>query len=114
MTGKDAPTEVRSGVIGIPRFAMSWLSFTARNWFSAALTIARRCDGRAWNVSHTKFPGPISTLQPKLNPATCRFSCVQIEIELGSAQNVRKTGGEDEGKWAKLPLYEKAAAGALF
>jgi hypothetical protein len=53
-------------------------------------------------------------LQPKLNPATCRFSCVQIEIELGSAQNVRETAGEDEGKWAKLPLYEKAAAGALF
>ncbi len=24
---------------------------------------------------------------------------------------MRKTGGEDEGKWAKLPLYEKAAAG---
>ena len=109
MTGKDAPTEVK--IIGILRFAMSWLSFTARKWFSAALTIARRCDGRACNVSHTKFLSPISKLQPKLNPPTCHFSCVQIEIDLCSARNVRKTGGEDEGKWAKLPLYEKAAAG---
>jgi hypothetical protein len=50
-------------------------------------------------------------LQLKLNPATSPFSCVRIEIELGSARNVRKTGGEDEGKSAKLPLYEKAAAG---
>ena len=83
----------RSGVIGILRFAMSWLSFAARKWFSAAVTIARRCDGRGWNVSHTKFLSPISKLQPKLNPEICQFSCVQIEIELGSAQNVRKTGG---------------------
>ena len=58
-----------------------------------------------------KFLSPISTLQPKLNPATCHFSCVEMEIDLCSARNVRKTGGEDEGKWAKLPLYEKAAAG---
>src|ERR1700693_3257296 len=50
---------------------MSWLSFAARKWFSAAVTIARRCDGRAWNVRPTKFLSPISTLQPKLNPATC-------------------------------------------
>src|SRR5437667_2731015 len=60
---------------------MSWLSFTARKWFSAALTIAMRCDGRAWNESHTKFLSPISTLQPKPNPASCHFSCVQIEID---------------------------------
>jgi hypothetical protein len=25
---------------------MSWLSFMARKWFSAAVTIARRCDER--------------------------------------------------------------------
>jgi hypothetical protein len=58
MTGKDAPPEV----IGILRFAMSWLSFTARKWFSAALTIGGRSDGRAWNVSRTKFLNPTSTL----------------------------------------------------
>jgi hypothetical protein len=64
-----------------------------KEMFSAAVTIARRCDGRAWNASHTKFLSPISTLQPKLNPATCPFSCVQIEIDLCSARNVRKTAG---------------------
>src|SRR5712664_3774610 len=63
---------------------MSWLSFTARKWFSAALTIARRCDGRAWNARHTKFLSQISKLQPKPNPASCHFSCVQIEIEFSS------------------------------
>jgi hypothetical protein len=64
-----------------------------RKWFSAAVTIARRCDGRAWNVRPTKFLSPMPTLQPKLNPATRPFSCVQIEIDLCSARNVRKTGG---------------------
>src|SRR5882762_164142 len=59
---------------------MSWLSFTARRWFSAAPTIARRRDGRAWNVSHTKFLSPISTLQPKPNPASCHFSCVGVQV----------------------------------
>src|SRR6266550_6865574 len=84
----------RSGVIRILQFAMSWLSFMARKWFCAAVTMARRCDGRAWNVRHTKFLSPISTLQPKLNPATCHFSCVQIKIDLCS---VRNTGAEGEG-----------------
>src|SRR5882762_1223432 len=96
----------RSGVIGILRSAMSWLSFTARRWFSAALTIARRCDGRAWNVSHTKFLSPISKLQPKSNPASCHFSCVQIEIELSSARNERKTGAEGEGEMRAARLQE--------
>ncbi len=59
---------------------MSWLSFAARKWFSAAVTITRRRDGRAWNVRRTKFLSPILTLQLKLNPATRHFSCVQIEI----------------------------------
>ena len=85
---------------------MSWLSFTARRWFSAALTIARRCDGRAWNVSHTKFLSPISKLQPKSNPASCHFSCVQIEIELSSARNERKTGAEGEGEMRAARLQE--------
>src|SRR5882762_11307696 len=80
---------------------MSWLSFTARRWFSAAVTIARRCDGRAWNVSHTKFLSPISKLQPKPNPASCHFSCVQIEIELCSVRNERKTGAEGEGEMSE-------------
>src|SRR5229473_8086129 len=57
------------------------------------VTIDRRYDGRAWNVRHTKFLSPISTLQPKLNPATGPFSCVRIEIDLCSARNVRKTAG---------------------
>jgi len=70
----------RSGVIGILRFAMSWLSSRHGNDFSAALTIARRCDGRAWNVNHTKFLNPISTLQPKPN-RELPLSCVQIEID---------------------------------
>src|SRR5467141_4083923 len=60
--------------------------------------MARRCDGRASNVSHTKFLSPISMLQPRLNPASCHFSCVQIEIELCSARNERKTGAQGEGK----------------
>src|SRR5260370_24162313 len=79
---------------------MSWLSFTARKWFSAALTIARRCDGRAWNVSHTKFLSPISTLQPRLNPVTCHFSCVLIEIDLCS---VRNTGLKEKGNDIRHP-----------
>ena len=65
MTAKTLRRKSRSGVIGILRFAMSWLSFTARKWFSAALTIARRCDGRAWNVRHTKFLSPISDVAAK-------------------------------------------------
>src|SRR5450631_283373 len=73
--------KLRSGVIRILRFATSWLSFAARKWFSAAVTIARRCDGRAWNASLTKFLSRISTLQRRLNPATGRFSCVRIEID---------------------------------
>src|SRR6266571_4715850 len=87
----------RSGVIRILQFAMSWLSFTARKWFSAAPTIARRCDGRAWNVRHTKFLSPISALQPKLKRATCHFSCVQIEIDFCSRETL---GDEKEGEMA--------------
>src|SRR3979409_1858904 len=86
----------RSGVIGILRFAMSWLSFTARKWFSAALTIARRCDGRAWNVSHTKFLSPISKLQPKPNPASCHFSCVHRNRTLLGAKRAEDWGAEGE------------------
>src|SRR5260370_40851568 len=86
---------------------MSWLSFAARKWFSAALTIARRCDGRAWNVRHTKFQSPISTLQPKLNPATCHFSCVQIEIDLCSARN---TGGLREKEKGHSPTISSASS----
>ena len=40
------------------------LSFAARKWFSAVVTIARRCDGRAWNVRHTKFPNLIPAFRP--------------------------------------------------
>ncbi len=71
--------------------------------FSAAATIARRRDGRALNVSHTKFLSPISKLQPRPNPASCHFSCVQIEIELCSARNERKTGAEGEGEMIDAP-----------
>jgi hypothetical protein len=60
---------------------MSWLPFAARKWFSAAVTIARRCDGRAWNVRHTKFPNLIRAFRPMRNPATCHFFCVQIGID---------------------------------
>src|SRR5450755_4589443 len=69
--------KLRSGVIRILRFAMLWLSFAARKWFSAAVTIAGRCDGRAWNVRHTKFPNPMRVCPPI---TTCHFF-VQIEID---------------------------------
>jgi hypothetical protein len=89
---------------------MSWLSFTARKWLSAALTIARRSDGRVWNVSHAKFLYPISTLQPKLNPKSCHFSCVPRKLIFARHETRGSLGVEGEGKWAKLPLDEKAAA----
>src|SRR3979411_3031535 len=60
---------------------MSWLSFAARKWFSAAVTIARRRNGRAWNVRHTKFPNLIRAFRPMKKPTTCHFFCVQIEID---------------------------------
>jgi len=37
---------------------MSWLSFTARKWFSAALTIARRCDVARLERKTYKIPEP--------------------------------------------------------
>src|SRR5258705_6746774 len=94
---------------------MSWLSFTARKWFYAALTIARRCDGRAWNVSHTKFLSPISTLQPKPNPASCHFSCVQIEIDhrpreanAGTTSYTPELGWDDRPRNRLASLYRAA------
>src|SRR6266436_721775 len=82
MTGKyTLRRKSRSGVILILRFAMSWLSFAARKCFSAAVIIARRCDGRAWNVRHTKFPNLIRAFRPMRNPATYHFFCTQIEID---------------------------------
>jgi hypothetical protein len=67
---------------------MSWLSFAARKWFSAAVTIARRCDGRAWNVRHTKFPNLIRAFRPMRHPATCHFFCVQIGIDRLSPESI--------------------------
>ena len=93
MTGKDAPPEVKirsyqdspicdvvvvvhgtEMVLRCPdyRQAMRWARLERKKY---------------------KFLSPISTLQPKLNPATCHFSCVEMEIDLCSARNVRKTGG---------------------
>src|SRR6267143_5719204 len=80
--------KLRSGVMRILRFAMSWLSFAARKWFSAAVTIARRCDGRAWNVRHTKFPNLVRACRPMRNPATCHFFCVQIAIDRLSPKSI--------------------------
>jgi hypothetical protein len=94
MTGKDAPPEVK-----IPSYRDSPICDVVVVVHGTEMVLrcptARRCDGRAWNVSHTKFPSPISILQPKLNPKSCHFSCVQTEIDLCSMRN---TGAEGEGK----------------
>ncbi len=78
MTGKDAPPEVK-----IRSYRDSPICDVVVVVHGTEMIL--RCPG-AWNVSHTKFLSPISMLQPKPNPASCHFSCVQIEIELSSAR----------------------------
>ena len=58
---------------------MSWLSFTARKWFSAALTIARRCDGARLERKTYKIPEPDTGFPANEEPAT--FFYVQKEID---------------------------------
>ena len=87
MTGKNAPPEVK-----IRSYRDSPICDVVVVVHGTEMVL--RCPDyrqamrwRASNVRHTKFLSPISTLQPKLKPATCRFSCVQIEIDLCSVRN---------------------------
>jgi hypothetical protein len=80
MTGKDAPLEVAIRSYRDSPICDVVVVVRGTEMVPAALTTARRCDGRASNVRHTKFLSPISTLQPRLNPATRHFSCVQIAL----------------------------------
>jgi hypothetical protein len=98
MTGKDAPPEVKirsyrdspicdvvvvvhgtEMVLRCPdyRQAMRWARLERKSY---------------------KIPEPDIEVAAKPNPASCHFSCVQIEIELSSARNERKTGAEGKGE----------------
>jgi hypothetical protein len=81
---------------------MSLLSFAARKWFTAAVTIVRRCDGRIWNVRHTKFLNLIRAFPANEESRDLALFCVQIEIDLCSAWSVPRN--EQPGS-ARLALW---------